>query len=128
MSKVIINSPDAPAAIGPYSQAIQSGNFVFLSGQIPLDPLTMQISGSDAASQADQVLRNIGAILRQAGLDYTDIVKSVIYLIDLADFAAVNEVYSRYIPQPFPARTTIQVAGLPRAAKIEIEVTAQLRS
>lgn len=127
MTKKIFATNAAPAAIGPYSQAVEAGDFMFLSGQIPLDPQTMQISGHDAASQAEQVLTNITAILAEAGLSTADIVKTVIYLIDLADFAAVNECYARFVPEPYPARTTIQVAALPRAARIEIEVTAKRR-
>jgi len=127
MHKQIINTKAAPAAIGPYSQAIISRGFLFASGQLPLDPQTGEIIGSDAASQAERILINIGAILQDAGLDYTDIIKVVIYLIDLADFAAVNETYSRYIPSPYPARTTIQVVALPRAARLEIEITAAAR-
>lgn len=126
MNKTIINSQTAPAAIGPYSQAVQHGDLLFLSGQIPLDPTTMQLSGPDISAQTEQVLRNIGAILRAAGSDYSDILKTTIYLVDLADFAIVNEIYAKFIPEPFPARTTIQVAALPRSAKIEIEATAKL--
>ena len=125
MPKQIINTAAAPAAIGPYSQAVAAGDFLFLSGQIPLDPLTGQLCANDISRQVEQVLNNIKAILASAGLDFSDIVKTVIYLTDLADFAIVNEAYAQSIPEPFPARTTIQVAALPRGARIEIEATAK---
>ena len=95
MTKNIIASSAAPAAIGPYSQAVQSGDLLFLSGQIPLDPVTMQLAGADITKQTEQVLQNIGAILKAANCDYSDIVKSTIYLIDLADFTIVNDIYAR---------------------------------
>lgn len=126
MSKRIVTSPAAPAAIGPYSQAVAAGGFLFLSGQIPLDPATGQLAGADAAAQAKRALQNIAAVLREAGLDFSAVVKTVIYLTDLADFAAVNEVYASQLAEPYPARTTVQVAGLPRGAKVEIEMTAVL--
>ena len=116
----VVSSPEAPAAIGPYSQAIRAGDQIWLSGQIPLDPATMQITGETAAEQAEQVLRNMSAVLAAAGASLADLVQVSIFLIDLADFAAVNEVYRRHVPDPPPARTTIQVSRLPRDARVEI--------
>ena len=124
MSKQVIQSSEAPKAIGPYSPGIKAGGLLFLSGQIPLDPVTGEIVGTDTASQADRVLKNIVALLKAEGKTTADAVKTVIYLTDLADFAAVNEVYAKYFSEPYPARTTIQVAGLPRGARVEIDVTA----
>ena len=119
-----VATPDAPAAIGPYSQAIRSGGLVFLSGQIPLDPATGQIVPGDVVAQADRVLRNLGAILSAAGLGFGHVVRTTIYLVDLAHFAAVNDVYARYFATPFPARVTVQVAALPRGALVEIDAIA----
>jgi len=127
MKKTIISSDQAPAAIGPYSQAVMAGGFLYLSGQIPLNPQTMQIEGDTINTQTEQVFANIGAILISAKLDFSDAIKVVVYLTDLADFTKVNEIYAKYIPAPFPARTTVQVAALPRGAKIEIELTALLK-
>lgn len=119
-----IVTTDAPAAIGPYSQAIDTGLFVFCAGQIPLDPATGEIVGTTAAEQAEQVLKNVKGVLGAAGLDFSNVVKTSIFLADLADFSAVNEVYSRYFVEPYPARSTFQVAGLPRGARVEVEVIA----
>lgn len=117
---------DAPAAIGPYSQAVRAGNFIFVSGQIPLDPATGQVTGRDAAEQAARVMENITAILRQAGAAWGDVVKTTIYLLDMADFGAVNEVYGRYLADPPPARACVGVSALPRGVRVEIEVAAYL--
>jgi 2-iminobutanoate/2-iminopropanoate deaminase len=119
-----IVTSEAPAAIGPYSQAVRAGGFVFLSGQIPLDPATGQIVPGDVVAQADRVLRNLGAILSAAGLGFTNVVRTTIYLADLAHFAAVNDVYARYFAVPYPARVTVQAAGLPRGALVEIDAIA----
>jgi 2-iminobutanoate/2-iminopropanoate deaminase len=124
--KVIVTSTHAPAAIGPYSQAIRVGNEVWCSGQIPLDPVTMTVVGESAAEQAEQVFANLRAVLAAADGDLGDVVKVTIFLVDLADFASVNEVYARHMPQPYPARSTIQVARLPRDVKVEIEAVARL--
>ena len=122
MAKQVIRSPDAPAAIGPYSQAILAGNTLYMSGQIPLDPATGQlIEGIDA--QAHQVFKNLRAVAGAAGATLNDIVKLSILLIDLGDFAKVNEIMATYFEQPYPARATYQVAGLPRGARIEVEAT-----
>src|SRR5204863_3487794 len=122
MTRQPIQTADAPAAIGPYSQAIQAGNTVYLSGQIPLDPKTGQlVEGIDA--QAHQVFSNLRAVAAAAGATLNDIVKLSILLIDLADFAKVNEIMATYFELPYPARATYQVAGLPRGARIEVEAT-----
>jgi len=123
-----IISQHAPAPIGPYSQAIRSGNLLFLSGQIPLSPVTGEIVGATAAQQAEQVLFNLRAVLEAGGASTADVVKTTIFLVDLADFAAVNEVYGKIFgsPGPAPARSTVQVSALPRGARVEIEAIAQL--
>ena len=127
MAKEIIVTEKAPKAIGPYSQAIRAGGFVFFSGQIPLDPVTGELRGADIREQTEQVMENIAAVLAAAGLTFGDVVKSTIFLTDLADFAAVNEVYGgRFSAEP-PARSTVEVKGLPRGAKVEIEVIACAR-
>lgn len=120
MNKQPIHSPDAPAAIGPYSQAIRAGNTVYLSGQLPLDPVSMKlVSGIQA--QAEQVFKNLNAVVKAAGGTFQNIVKLNIFLQDLNDFSVVNEAMSRYFAEPYPARSTIQVAGLPKGAMVEIE-------
>lgn len=124
MAKEIVRTDKAPQAIGPYSQGVRAGGFVFFSGQIPLDPLTGQITGTDSVEQTEQVMKNIEAVLSAAGLGFTDVVKTTIFLVDLADFAAVNEVYGRRFQNEPPARSTVEVAGLPRGARVEIEVVA----
>ena len=122
MPKHVIQTPDAPAAIGPYSQAVVAGNTLYMSGQIPLDPKTGQlVDGVDA--QTHQVFRNLSAVAQAAGADLNDIVKLSILLIDLNDFAKVNEIMASYVSAPYPARATYQVAALPRGARIEIEAT-----
>ena len=122
MAKQVIHSPDAPAAIGPYSQAILAGNTLYMSGQIPLDPATGQlVEGIDA--QTHQVFRNLRAVAGGAGATLNDIVKLSILLIDLNDFAKVNDIMAKYFNEPYPARATYQVAGLPRDARIEVEAT-----
>jgi 2-iminobutanoate/2-iminopropanoate deaminase len=119
-----ITTKDAPAAIGPYSQAVRAGGYVFLSGQIPLDPVTGQMVQGDVAAQADRVLKNLQAILTAAGSGFADVVRTTIYLVDMAHFATVNEVYARYFVAPYPARVTVQVAALPRGALVEIDAIA----
>src|ERR671918_922504 len=122
--KKIISTSEAPAAIGPYSQAVRSGNFLFCSGQIPLDPASGQIVSGDIATQTRRVLDNIGAVLKAEGLTFENIMKTTIFLIDLGDFQTVNEVYGSYFqPQP-PARSPVPVAALPKGAKVEIEAIA----
>lgn len=121
-----VSTPDAPGAIGPYSQAIKAGGFLFASGQIPLDPTTGTITEGGITAQAHQVLQNLGAVLRGAGISYDRVVKTTVYLADMADFPAVNEVYATYFPAPSPARATIQAAGLPRNVLVEIDLVAFL--
>lgn len=125
MPRQPIASPGAPGAIGPYSQAIRAGNFVFLSGQIGLDPGSGELVEGGTAAQAARALENLGAILETAGLTFADVVRTTIYLVDLADFAAVNEVYARYVREPYPARVTVGVASLPKGALVEIDAIAQ---
>jgi 2-iminobutanoate/2-iminopropanoate deaminase len=122
--KKIIFTGEAPQAIGPYSQAVRSGRFLFCSGQIPLDPKSGEIVSGDIATQTRRVLDNIGAILRMAGLTFDNVVKTTIFLTNLADFQTVNEVYGSYFKQDPPARSTVQVSALPRGANVEIEVIA----
>ena len=124
MSRTVISTPNAPAAIGPYSQAIVSGQLVFTSGQIPLDPATGQLVEGDIRAQIERVMLNVEAVLAAAGCGFEDVVKTVIYLADLADFAVVNEVYGKRFPGQPPARSTVQVAALPKAARVEVDVTA----
>jgi 2-iminobutanoate/2-iminopropanoate deaminase len=120
--KQIISTSEAPAAIGPYSQAVRSGNFLFCSGQIPLDPKSGQIVSGDIATQTRRVLDNIGAVLKAESLTFANIVKTTIFLTDLGDFQTVNEIYGSYFKQQPPARSTVQVSALPKGAKVEIEV------
>jgi 2-iminobutanoate/2-iminopropanoate deaminase len=122
--KKIIFTGAAPQAIGPYSQAVRSGRFVFCSGQIPLDPKSGEIVSGDIATQTRRVLDNIGAILRMEGLTFNNVVKTTIFLTNLADFQTVNEVYGSYFKQDPPARSTVQVSALPKGANVEIEVIA----
>jgi reactive intermediate/imine deaminase len=121
MSKQAIQSPDAPAAIGPYSQAIRAGDTLYLSGQIPLDPATMQIVDGGIDAQARRVFDNLQAVARAADASLDDIVKVSILLTDLGEFAKVNEIMATYFKAPYPARATYQVAALPRGACIEVE-------
>ena len=122
--KKVISTSEAPAAIGPYSQAVRSGNFLFCSGQIPLDPKSGQIVSGDIATQTRRVLDNVGAVLKAEGLTFENIVKTTIFLTDLGDFQTVNETYGSYFKQQPPARSTVQVSALPKGAKVEIEVIA----
>ena len=119
----VISTNKAPAAIGPYSQALDLGNLVFVSGQIPVNPATGTMP-EDVRDQARQSLANLKAILAEAGLSMTDVVKTVVFLADLNDFAAVNEVYAQAFAEPFPARSCVQVAGIPKGATVEIECIA----
>jgi len=120
----VIATDAAPKAIGPYSQAIRSAGLLFLAGQIPLDPATMQIVEGDIARQTERVLENVKAILTAAGSSLDRVVKTTVFLKDMNEFATMNEVYGRYFPQNPPARSTVEAARLPRDAKIEIEVVA----
>ena len=122
----LVTAPDAPKAMGAYSPAIKAGNLLFISGQIPVDPTTGNLIQGDIAAQADQVMRNLTALLRAAGASFTNVVRTTVYLADMNDFAGMNEVYSQYIVDPPPARATVQVARLPRDVKIEIDAIAVL--
>src|SRR4051812_27144592 len=124
MSKTAVSSPDAPKAIGPYSQAIRAGHLLFASGQIPLDPATGTIVDGDVGVQTSRVMDNLTAVVAASGLSLKDIVRTTIYLIDLNDFVKVNEVYGSYFAEPYPARATVQVARLPRDARVEIDAVA----
>ena len=126
--KKIISTTEAPAAVGPYSQAVRIGNFVFCSGQIPLDPKTAQIVEGDINAQARRVMENISAVLRAEGLEFENIVKTTIFLTNLSDFQTVNELYGSYFKSDPPARSTVQVGALPKGANIEIEVIAVARN
>ena len=121
--KKIIQTSQAPAAIGPYSQAVEINKTLYISGQLPLDPQSMEMPSS-IEEQADQVMKNIGVILREAGYDYHHVVKSTIFLADIQDFQKMNEVYGKYYQEDPPARSAYQVANLPKGAKIEIETIA----
>lgn len=120
-----IRSQNAPAPIGPYSQGLMAGDELFCSGQVGLDPATGELSGSDAATQARQALRNLGAVLEAAGMTYDNVVKTTVFLVDMNDFAAVNEVYAACFDASKPARSTVAVAGLPRGARVEIDAIAK---
>ena len=126
MSKVAVSSAEAPAALGPYSAGIKTGQMVFLSGQLGLDPQTGKLVEGGVVEQARQSLRNIGALLAAAGATFENVVKSTVYLADIADFAAVNEVYAAAFSEPYPARSAVQVAALPAGGLVEIEVIAAL--
>jgi 2-iminobutanoate/2-iminopropanoate deaminase len=122
-----VATDEAPRAIGPYSQAIDAGDYVFVSGQIPIDPASGALIEGDVGAQTDRVLRNIEAVLRAAGLTLRDVVKTTVYMVDLKEFAAMNERYAAHFPAPAPARATVQVAALPKGARIEIEAVAKKR-
>lgn len=126
MSKTIIATNAAPAAIGPYSQAVAANGFLFCSGQLPLDPATGELVPGGAAEQAGQALKNLKAVLEGAGASLADVVKTTCFLADMADFAAFNTVYATYFTADFPARSTFQVAALPKGAKVEVEAVAVL--
>jgi reactive intermediate/imine deaminase len=121
MARQPVSTDQAPAAIGPYSQAVRSGNLVFLSGQIPLDPATGQLVEGDIATQSRRVFDNLRAVCEAAGGDLGRVVRVGIYVVDLADFAAVNGVMAEYFDAPYPARSTIEVSGLPRGARVEVD-------
>ena len=122
--KKVINTNHAPAPIGPYSQAIETGNMIFVSGQIPANTVTGEIVSGDIRTEAKQVMENVGAILSAAGLSFSNVVKTSIFLTDMQSFAQVNEVYGTYFTGEFPARETVQVAALPKNVNVEISIIA----
>ena len=123
-----VQTDKAPAAIGPYAQGVVANGFLFTAGQIALDPVTMQIVEGDVVAQSEQVFRNLGAVLAAAGVNWTDVVKTTVFLMDMRDFPRMNEVYSRIVGDARPARSTVQVSGLPRGVLVEIDVVAALRT
>jgi len=124
MKHQIIHTDNAPKAIGPYSQAVKAGNMLFVSGQVPFVPETMEIVEGDVKAQTAQSLKNVKAILAQAGLDFSNVVKSTVFIKDMNEFAAINEVYAEYFGENKPARACVEVARLPKDVKVEIEVIA----
>ncbi len=122
--KQIIKPAKSPAAVGPYNHAVRIGDLLFCAGQIPVDPKDGNLVGGDVKAQTERVLQNVKAILDDQGLTFANVVKSTVFLTDLAHFAAMNEVYAKYFTENFPARSTVQVAGLPKGAGVEIEVVA----
>jgi 2-iminobutanoate/2-iminopropanoate deaminase len=124
MEKNIINTTNAPAPIGPYSQAVQTGNLLFLSGQVAINPATGNIEATDVAGETEQVMKNLKAVLTEAGFDFSHVVKTTIFLSDMSLFGAVNEVYGKYFTGNFPARETVAVKGLPKNVNVEISMIA----
>jgi 2-iminobutanoate/2-iminopropanoate deaminase len=122
--KQAVSSAEAPKAIGPYSQAVRAGQLLFVSGQVPLDPATGQLVEGDIAAQTRRVFANLAAVLEAGGRTFADVVRTTVFLADMNDFAAVNEVYGSYFSEPYPARATVQVARLPKDARVEIDVIA----
>jgi 2-iminobutanoate/2-iminopropanoate deaminase len=122
--KQAVTAPTAAPAIGPYSPAIRVGNLLFLSGQIPLDPATGQLVPGDIRAQTTRVMQNMGELLKAGGADFKHVVRTTIFLADMNDFGAVNEIYASYFSQPYPARATVQVARLPKDVRVEIDATA----
>ena len=124
MAKQAIFSPDAPRAIGPYSQAVRAGDLLFLSGQVPIDPSSGNIIDGDIAAQTRRVFDNLGAVLAAGGRSFTDVLRTTVFLADMNDFSAMNAVYAQYFSEPYPARATVQVARLPKDARVEIDMIA----
>lgn len=124
MKKKIINTPDAPAPIGPYSQAVQVDNTLFLSGQVAINPETGNLETGDIQTETNQVMQNLKAVLKSAGMDFTNVVKTTIFLSDMNLFSAVNEVYGKYFSSDFPARETVAVKTLPKSVNVEISMVA----
>lgn len=124
MSKVKIQTPNAPQAIGPYSQGVAQGGWLFVSGQIPLDPATGEVVSGNIQVQTEQALQNLGAVLAQGGMDYSHVLKTTVYMSNLTEFAGMNEVYARFFAEPFPARSTVEVSDLPKGAGLEVEAVA----
>ena len=127
MSARIVHTNEAPAAIGPYSQGVIAGDLLFTAGQIAIDPATGQVVTGDVTVQTERVLHNLAAVLASAGASWTDVIKTTVYLQDMADFPKVNEIYGRMIGDARPARSTVQVAGLPRGVLVEIDAVATVR-
>lgn len=125
--KKVIQTEKAPAAIGPYSQAIQAGDFLYVSGQIPIDPASGEIVSGGVEEQTDRVLKNLQAILEEAGADFTNVVKFSIFLKDIEDFGVVNEIYGSFLEEPYPARATVEVSRLPKDVLVEMDVVAYLK-
>ena len=119
-----VSSPDAPKAIGPYSAALRAGQLLFISGQVPFDPVTSEMIEGDIGEQTRRVLQNIGALLEAGGLSYASVVRTTVFLADMDDFARMNDAYRTFFAEPYPARSTVQAARLPRDARIEIDVIA----
>lgn len=126
MNRDVVSSPDAPKAIGPYSQAIRADNLLFLSGQIPLNPATGEVVKGDITAQTERVFQNISAVLATAGASFANVVRTTVFLVDMNDFAAMNAVYAKYVVDPPPARSTVQVSRLPKDVRVEIDVIAVL--
>ena len=126
MARQAIQTDQAPAAIGPYSQAVRAGALLFISGQIPLDPVSGRVVDGNTAAQTHRVMESIGAILQAAGAGYNQVVRTTIYLVDLADFTDVNKAYGSYFDDPAPTRATVQVAALPKGVRVEIDAIAHL--
>ena len=124
MDKRAVSSAKAPKAIGPYSPAIVAGNLLFVSGQVPIDPATGNMIEGDIAAQTRRVLDNVGALLSAGGASFSNVVRTTVFLADMNDFAAVNQVYGEYFVEPYPARATVQVARLPKDSRVEIDVIA----
>lgn len=124
VAKEIVATSEAPGAIGPYSQAVRAGNMVFVSGQIPIDPATGEFVSQNVAEQTEQVLKNLSAVLKAAGSSLKSTIKTTVFLLDMNDFAQMNEVYARYFTEKFPARATVQAARLPKDALVEIDCIA----
>lgn len=124
MEKQVINTSGAPAPIGPYNQAIKAGSTLFISGQIALNPETGQIEKENITTETHRVMQNLRAILTEAGMDFSDVVKTTIFIMDMNDFSEINEVYGKYFSGYFPARETVQVAGLPKGVNVEISMIA----
>jgi 2-iminobutanoate/2-iminopropanoate deaminase len=122
--KLAVSSPSAPKAIGPYSPAIRAGQLLFISGQVSIDPRSGHFAAGDIEAETRRVLENIGALLTAAGLDYSAVVRTTVFLADMNDFAAMNDVYGGFFGEPYPARATVQVARLPRDARVEIDAIA----
>jgi 2-iminobutanoate/2-iminopropanoate deaminase len=120
----VISTPDAPKAIGPYSQGVRAGGLVFTAGQVAFDPATQQIVDGDISAQTERVMKNLSAILKAAGCDLKDVLRCTVFLKDMNDFAAMNAVYGKYFEAPFPARSTVEVARLPKDVLVEIDIIA----